>query len=202
MATPTVYRSSQARDWIWATAVTQAAGKATQAPLPTVLGQGWKPHLCSDPSFCSWILNPLCHWQELQHLFLSTLFFSFGCTHSIQKLSRQGLDPYHSSDRSNSSDNARSSTRWAIRELQVFNIVLNEAYPDCLIWNDNTRVLFLILLCISLLYLLFLLFNFLFYCIYCLSLVPSCTLTISSTRMGNYFIQQWIFFFFFCLLSF
>ena len=48
------------------------------------------------------------------------LFFFFlfgGCTHSMWKLLGQGSNLHHCSDSSHSSDNARSFTCWATREL-------------------------------------------------------------------------------------
>ena len=56
MATPEAYGSSRARDCIRAMAVTYAAAVATPQP-----GRGPNPHLHSDESQCSRILNPLGH---------------------------------------------------------------------------------------------------------------------------------------------
>ena len=64
MATPAAFGSSWARDWIWAAAVTYSTAAAMLDPSPTALGWGWNPHLYSNTSCRSWILNPLCHSEN------------------------------------------------------------------------------------------------------------------------------------------
>ena len=72
MATPLVYESFPARDWI------QAA--ATPDPCPPRRGWGQNLSLCSDLSHCSQALNPLHHsgssWQFLYVAFLDSLSIS------------------------------------------------------------------------------------------------------------------------------
>ena len=59
MAIYIAYGSSQARDWIWAEAVTSDT-VATPDPLTPLLGQGSNLYLLSNLSLFSQILNPLC----------------------------------------------------------------------------------------------------------------------------------------------
>ena len=54
-ATAMAYGSSQARDWIWASAAIYATSKAMPDPLTHCTGTR------INPSCCSQILNPLCH---------------------------------------------------------------------------------------------------------------------------------------------
>ena len=56
-APPPAYRSSQARDWIWAAASTHNTVVAIPDPLTP---WGLNPRLHSNLSHCSWIPNPLC----------------------------------------------------------------------------------------------------------------------------------------------
>ena len=58
-AIPMAYGSSQARDWIWATAMTYTAAAANSDPLTHCLR--WNLLLHSNPSCCNQVLNPLCH---------------------------------------------------------------------------------------------------------------------------------------------
>ena len=70
--TPTAYGSSGARDWIQATAA------AMLDPLTHCTGLGIEPaHLCSDPSCCIQILNPLLHGRNsyLFSFWLSSCLF-------------------------------------------------------------------------------------------------------------------------------
>ena len=59
MAAPMAYGILiQARDWIWVTAMTYAAAVETPDPLTHYAKPGIKPHLHSDLSCYSQILNP------------------------------------------------------------------------------------------------------------------------------------------------
>ena len=51
------------------------------------------------------------------------LFFSFGCTHGLQKVPGPGIETKRSSDRCHSSDNAGSLTHWATKELPEVTII-------------------------------------------------------------------------------
>ena len=63
-ATPAAYASSPAKDGI----------QAKQDTLTHTAGWESNPHLHRDLSHCSWTLNPLCQWQELQKLILYISF--------------------------------------------------------------------------------------------------------------------------------
>ena len=82
MAKPVAHVSSQARDRIWATAVTYAAAVAKPDPLTHCTGPG-SENTClpSDLSHHNWILNPLHHGGNSNDIFISTL------THFIESLS-------------------------------------------------------------------------------------------------------------------
>ena len=67
MATPTVYGSSSARDWIQATTVTYATAGAMPDPLTIYTGQVLNLHLHCNLSHCSWIFNPLNHSRNSQN---------------------------------------------------------------------------------------------------------------------------------------
>ena len=56
---PTAYGSSLARDRIQVTAVTWIEAVAMPDPLIHCTGREWNLCLCSDPSHCNQILNPL-----------------------------------------------------------------------------------------------------------------------------------------------
>ena len=64
--------SSQARDWIWAAALTYTIAVAMPAPLTQCTGWGSNLWLCSDLSHCSRILNPVHHKGTPVCLFLKT----------------------------------------------------------------------------------------------------------------------------------
>ena len=81
----------------------------TEASLPTALHISDSFFLLSCSfAFCSLVCASI-HSFLLKKLWG---FFFFGCTHSIQTFQGQGSDPCHSSD------NARSLTHWATRELK------------------------------------------------------------------------------------
>ena len=61
MATPTAYGGCCAGDWIWDTSTTYATAETTLDPLTHCAGLGSDLCLHSNPSHCSWILNPLHH---------------------------------------------------------------------------------------------------------------------------------------------
>ena len=69
MAAPTAYGSSEARDWIWATATTYATAAAMQDPLTHDARPGSNWHLHSDQA-ASQILNPLSYSKDSQTHFL------------------------------------------------------------------------------------------------------------------------------------
>ena len=56
-------------------------------------------------------------------------FFFFGPSLGMQKFPGQGLDMHHSSNTSHSSDNAGSSTCWAIRELLMGLFPVTHTWP-------------------------------------------------------------------------
>lgn len=64
MAAPMVHRSSLARDWISAPAVTCAAAVGMPDFWTHVLGWGSNLQFCSDPRCCSQILNLLRHTEN------------------------------------------------------------------------------------------------------------------------------------------
>ena len=71
MATPTAYGSVQARDQIWATAVTYTAASGMPDPLIHCPGQRLNPHLHNNLSCCSGILNPQHHSGNSYYIFLT-----------------------------------------------------------------------------------------------------------------------------------
>ena len=60
MATPGAHGSSQARDWLWATAATQATPGATRDPLTPCTGLGIKPDSLQWPELSA--VGFLTHW--------------------------------------------------------------------------------------------------------------------------------------------
>ena len=70
------------------------------------------------------------HQSTWSHLILTVLqgdmviifIFSFGCAWGVQKFSDQGSNPHHSSNPSHSSENTRSLTCWAARELPIVSV--------------------------------------------------------------------------------
>ena len=70
MAVPTVYGSSRVRDCIWAIAA------AIYISLTHCAGLESNPRLCSNPSHCSWVLNPL-HHSRNSCFFNFLIFWSF-----------------------------------------------------------------------------------------------------------------------------
>ena len=76
------YGSSPARDWIRAAAVIYAAAAATLDPLTHCARLGSEPHLCSEPSHWSQILNPLFHGWNSKH-FIFEYIFSISIHHQL-----------------------------------------------------------------------------------------------------------------------
>ena len=65
-------RTCSIRDWLWATAASYAT-----VGSPTVSGRGLNPHLCNDPSCCSWILFFLWFFKVLLKYSWFTRLWSF-----------------------------------------------------------------------------------------------------------------------------
>ena len=70
-------------------------------------------------------------------VFLLLFWGFFGHAHGIQKFLGQGSNPHHSSNQSYSSDNIRSLTHWATRELQlqIGFIILTDILKIVLFWS-------------------------------------------------------------------
>ena len=100
-------------------------------------GWGLNPHLSSNLSFCSRILNPLHHssgfvlsqramlqnihsFKLLRFKILFIYFYFFGCTHGMWKFWGQGLNLPHNSGSSHSSDNSGSLTHRANKNSTLF----------------------------------------------------------------------------------
>ena len=88
-ATSTPYGSSQARDWIWASATTYAVATAIPHPLNPLSN----PHFWSNPH-CGWILNPFCHSRNSSDTILNKTFFILPFWHFIVSVKKWKRFPY------------------------------------------------------------------------------------------------------------
>ena len=117
MATSTVYGSSQARDWIWATTAIYATASTMLDPLTHWARLGIKPLPLQQESCCNLILILLCHSENSKTAWFFFFFFFFfefmawGCSLG------QESNPWHSSNQSHSSEDGGSLTHCTTKEL-------------------------------------------------------------------------------------